>query len=229
MDIFGLALLDFFHNNTNEILWLYNNYSEKEEMPVDVFFRTADEIPELEAIALSLCSGKTLDIGAGVGSHTLLLQKAGIDVTALEISSNACQIMKERGVRNILNQNIFDYRSEKFDTLLLLMNGVGLCETVIGLIEFLKVAGNLLKPNGQLIFDSSDISYLYEDSSLPTDRYYGEISYQYEYKTQKSNWFKWLYIDQDLLIQIANEQDWNCVIIYEDDMDQYLAKLIKKN
>lgn len=229
MDIFGLALLDFFYYDTSETLWLHNNYGEKEEMPVDVFFRTKDEISELESIALNLCIGKTLDIGAGVGSHALILQNNGIDVTALEVSKNACQIMDERGVQKISNQNIFDYRSEKFDTVLLLMNGIGLCGTLKGLSDFLEIASKLLTAKGQLIFDSSDISYLYEDTSLPTNRYYGEISYQYEYKNEKGKWFNWLYIDQGSLSQIANEHGWNCIIIYEDGMDQYLAKLTRKN
>ena len=229
MDIFGLALLDFFYYDTSETLWLHNNYGEKEEMPVDVFFRTKDEISELESIALNLCIGKTLDIGAGVGSHALILQNNGIDVTALEVSKNACQIMDERGVQKISNQNIFDYRSEKFDTVLLLMNGIGLCGTLKGLSDFLEIASKFLTAKGQLIFDSSDISYLYEDTSLPTNRYYGEISYQYEYKNEKGKWFNWLYIDQGSLSQVANEHGWNFIIIYEDGMDQYLAKLTRKN
>lgn len=229
MDIFGLALSDFFQSKPNEPLWLHNNYGDKEEMPLDVFFRADEEVPELETIALNLVSGRILDIGAGVGSHALILQKNGFDVTALEVSTDACEIMKERGVRSIVNQDIFNYKPEAFDTLLLLMNGIGLCKTVTGLIEFLRISSALLSAGGQLIFDSSDISYLYEDIEMPVHRYYGEISYQYEYKNKKGNWFNWLYIDQRLLLKIANQQGWNCSILYEDDMDQYLAKLTKKN
>jgi precorrin-6B methylase 2 len=229
MDIFGLALSDFFQNKPAETLWLHNNYGEKEEMPVDVFFRKEDEIPELETIALNLCRGKILDIGAGVGSHALILQKNDFDVTALELSAKACQIMKDRGVQNIVNQNVFNFNTEKYDTLLLLMNGIGLSKTLAGLTEFFQVANNLLNPNGQVIFDSSDISYLYQDMHIPEDRYFGEISYQYEYRGKKGGWFNWLYIDQILLTQLANEHGWNCVIVYEDNMDQYLAKLTRKN
>ena len=229
MDIFGLALSDFFQNKPAEALWLHNNYGEKEEMPVDVFFRKEDEIPELETIALNLCRGKILDIGAGVGSHALILQKNDFDVTALELSAKACQIMKDRGVQNIVNQNVFNFNTEKYDTLLLLMNGIGLSKTLAGLTEFFQVANNLLNPNGQVIFDSSDISYLYQDMHIPEDRYFGEISYQYEYRGEMGDWFHWLYIDQILLAQLANKHGWNCVILYEDDMDQYLAQITRKN
>jgi SAM-dependent methyltransferase len=225
MDIFGLALTDYYQNKTTEILWLHNNYGEEEEMPVDVFFREQNDFPELENKALTLCRGSILDIGAGVGSHALMLQEREKLVFALELSAAACAIMQQRGTQNIINEDIFHYQTRKFDTLILLMNGIGLCGNLNGLKNFLTHAKSLLNIGGQLIFDSSDIAYLYEDIEMPEEKYYGEIAYQYEYKNQKGDWFNWLYIDQQTLTNIANEIGWRCEIIFEDDMDQYLAKL----
>lgn len=226
MDLFGQVLRDFFNKNQNSTLWIHNNYGEPEEMPVEVFFRDKDTMPQLELFALSLCKGKILDIGAGVGSHALILQDRGLEISALEISPIACQIMELRGVKNVINQNVMDYQAEKFDTILLLMNGIGLNEDLNGLKAFLNQAKQLINPGGQLLFDSSDITYLYEDIPLPTGKYYGELSYQYEYKKQKDDWFKWLYIDQETLIKIAKEQGWQTEILFEDEMDQYLARLV---
>lgn len=226
MDLFGQVLRDFFNKNQNSTLWIHNNYGEPEEMPVEVFFRDKDTMPQLELFALSLCKGKILDIGAGVGSHALILQDRGLDISALEISPIACQIMELRGVKNVINQNVMDYQAEKFDTILLLMNGIGLNEDLNGLKAFLNQAKQLINPGGQLLFDSSDITYLYEDIPLPKGKYYGELSYHYEYKKQKGDWFKWLYIDQETLIKIAKEQGWQTEILFEDEMDQYLARLV---
>ncbi|RYE33112.1 MAG: class I SAM-dependent methyltransferase [Sphingobacteriaceae bacterium] len=225
MDIYGRALLDFYTNQPEEKLWLNNNYGEPEEMPVEVFFRGEAEMPEAELLALSLCHGKILDIGAGVGSHALILQQRGFEVLALEISANAAAIMQKRGVKTVLQQDIFQYRTEKFDTLLLLMNGIGLTQNLNGLNRFLQHAKTLLLPGGQLIFDSSDLTYLYENLPRPKNNYYGEISYQYQYKNQKGNWFNWLYIDPETLKKQADLQGWKCKIIYKDDMDLYLAQL----
>jgi hypothetical protein len=58
------------------------------------------------------------------------------------------------------------------------------------------------------------------------ETYYGEIEYQYEYRKQKSDWFKWLYIDQHKLIEIATEEGWKTEILFVDELGQYLAKLI---
>lgn len=226
MDIFGTVLRDYYANQFTEKLWLHNNYGEPEDMPVAVFFRDEEDMPELELEALAECYGKILDIGAGAGSHALLLQQIGKEVTALEVSATAANIMRERGVKQIINQDIFNYAGAKYDTLLLLMNGIGLVGDIAGLRTFLRHAKKLLQPNGQLLFDSSDVAYLYDYHIPEQKKYYGEIAYQYEYKQEKGNWFHWLYIDQDTLADIAAEEGWLTVILYEDEQDQYLARLI---
>ncbi|PTT00466.1 SAM-dependent methyltransferase [Pedobacter sp. HMWF019] len=225
MDIFGEALQDQFIKGTTETLWLHNSYDTPEEMPVDVFFRGSEDMPEIELKALELCRGTVLDAGAGAGSHALWLQQKKIEVTALDISEKATSIMKQRGVKQVLQQDLFSLKGQQFDTLLLLMNGIGLTGSIAGLQDFLQWSKCLLKKDGQLLFDSSDIAYLYQDIDFPQNKYYGEVAYQYEYKQQKGNWFNWLYVDQAMLLKLAKEAGWQCEIVLEDEYDQYLAQL----
>lgn len=224
MDVFGQALSDFYHTGHVDTLWLYNSYDAPEEMPVDVFFRAKADMPALELKALSLCRGKVLDVGAGVGSHALLLQEKNMDVTAIDISPAAVHIMKQRGIKKAFLKNVSDV-SEKYDSLLFLMNGIGLTGTLSGLQHFLHQAKQYIRPGGQLLFDSSDISYLYEELPRPKGRYFGEIRYRYSYKEQPGEWFDWLYIDPETLKHIAGLTGWQCTIVDEDDSDQYLAQL----
>lgn len=224
MDVFGNALIDFYQKGKTATLWLHNSYDEPEEMPIDIFFRNEDEMPMLEHKALNLCYGKILDVGAGVGSHTLILQEMGFDVTAIDISQNAVKIMKQRGVKKAIEKDIFAL-TKKYDTLLFLMNGIGLTGTLPGFVDFLTKAKTLITPDGQLIFDSSNIYYLYANLPKPVNKYYGEVSYCYEYQKQKGNWFNWLYIDQETLIHIATQNGWQCDIVFDDEEDQYLARL----
>lgn len=225
MDVFGNALQDQFDNGATGTLWLHNSYDEPEEMPVDIFFRTEEEMPDIELEALDMCEGRVLDVGGGAGSHALILQERGYDVIALDISATAVEIMKKRGVVNAVEGNIFNYQGEKFDTLLFLMNGIGLTGTFEGFKNFLNHAKSLLNEGGQLLFDSSDITYLYDDIEMPADKYYGEVSYQYEYKDQKGEWFNWLYIDPQLLKKTAKESGWECHLLFDDGQDQYLAEM----
>lgn len=194
-------------------------------MPVATYFRREEQMPELERKALDLCKGKILDIGAGAGSHALALQDRHLDVTALDISPLAAGIMRMRGVDKVLTEDIFEYHEKQFDTLLLLMNGIGLTGNIQGLRRFLLHARDLLLPGGQLLFDSSDVAYLYEDGPPLQDHYYGEVRCRYEYRRQKTEWFTWLYIDPDTLALIARDEGWGTQILYEDDQDQYLARL----
>jgi SAM-dependent methyltransferase len=225
MDVFGKALTDFYRKGHSKKLWLHNSYGKPEDMPVDIFFRSPAELSELELAALAVCRGKVLDIGAGAGAHSLVLQSEGFDVTALEISPAAAEIMRDRGVRKVIHGDIRAYSAETYDTLLMLMNGIGLCADVRGLQVLLPQLKSLLKEKGQILLDSSDIAYLYRPGKFPDDYYYGEISYQYEYQGDKGEWFKWLYIDFERLSELAASFGFACELLFEDDMDQYLARL----
>lgn len=226
MDIYGKALKDEFYGVKSETLWLHNSYDEPEIMPVDIFYRDWDDMPELEHIAIHNCKGSVLDVGAGTGSHTLVLQQnPKLDVFALDNSPSACEIMRLRGVKNVIETNFPDKSLGKHDTLLFMMNGIGITGTMKGLKKFLQEARKYLNPGGQLLFDSSDIAYLYDQGiELPLKHYYGEVQYQYEYKSQKGNWFKWLFIDPSALKSLAKETGWKMEILFEDGNDQYLAR-----
>ena len=224
-DVLGEALQDYYFGKRRGKLWIINQYGPREEMPVAMYFRHYDDMPSLEQQALQHCKGKTLDIGAGAGSHALWLQQNGHHVTAIDTSAKAVEIMQHRGVMNALHYNIFEYKFDQFDTLLLLMNGIGLVNTISGLQHFLQHARQLLKPGGQLLFDSSDVAYIYEGKPLPKQHYYGEILYRYQYKQQKTDWFSWLYIDKALLKEIAIAEGYAVRVLEADDYGQYLVRL----
>ncbi len=227
-DVLGEGIWDYYHGLKRHKLWIHNTYGKKEDMPVEVYFRTEKEMPEMEQLALQLCRGKVLDIGCGAGSHSLALQQRELDVTALDISEKATQVAQMRGIKKAVQADIFQWKKGRYDTLLLLMNGIGLTGSLEGLQLFLQHAKKLLKKGGQLIFDSSDIAYLYKGKTKPTDHYYGELTYQYEYKKAKTELFHWLYIDAKTMAAVATENGWKFQLLMEDDYDQYLARLTVK-
>lgn len=226
MDILGQAVYDYYKQQKRGKLWIFDQFDQKTEMDTAIYFRKFSQMPEIEKKALELCIGKTLDIGAGTGSHSLYLQEKGLDVVALDISELCCQIALERGVKKVANTDFFDLNTdEKFDTLLLLMNGIGICEDIFGFPIFLDRAKKLLNPGGQIVFDSSDIAYMYEEDEFPGNRYYGEFICAYGYKKQRTDCFSWLYLDFDSMQKIATEKGWKVEKILEDEHFHYLAKL----
>jgi precorrin-6B methylase 2 len=225
-DILGQALVDFYNGEEFPLL-VNNKYGDPEEMPVEVFFREKEDLTDLEKAAILHCKGSTLDVGAGAGAVALMLQDS-FETTAIESSEGACQVMKSLGVRNGITGDVFDYYGENYDTLLLLMNGIGIVGQLSNLEKSLKHFAKLLKPDGQILLDSSDISYLYDGQEKPNDKYFGQLSYQYTYKSEIGNWFEWLYVDFASLTSHAERVGLIVEKLFEDDEDQYLARLTKK-
>lgn len=227
-DLIGRAMLDFYLNpDTSRKLWVAYPDGSRDEMPVATYFRPWKKMPFLEEIALQECRGSVLDIGAGAGSHSLVLQEDGHDVTALDFSPGAAAVAKQRGVKRVLNADIFTFSETGFDTLLMLMNGIGLVGNIAGLKAFLAHADAILAPDGQILFDSSDVSYLYGDGTPRPDHYYGEVKCRYEYEGEETDWFTWLYIDQTRLQHIAEAAGWKTQLLFEDDEAQYLVRLTR--
>lgn len=224
-DLLGQAIYDYALEQEKGSVFIHNTYGEPDEMPVDIFFRDKAGFFDVEQKAFDLCNGRILDIGAGAGALTLELQKQKFEVDALEISELASKVMYLRGVKSIITGNLYDFTTpEKYDTLLLTMNTIGLAGELKNLSQLFAKLKSLLKPNGQVLFDSSDINYLYKDD-LPANKYYGEMDYQYEYNTDKGHWFKWLYVDFDSAKTIASEQGLVLELVFiNKETGQYLGK-----
>lgn len=230
-DIFGKALLDYQAGNYTEDIKTYSSLAEEDVMPLPYLFRAFEEMPFLEQQALSLCKGTILDIRSGAGSHGLYLQNKGLQITCLDHSAGAITVCRARGVKETHLGDIFDVEGESFDTLLLLMNGIGIAGQLKNLDVFLNKLKSLLRPGGQILLDSSDIVYMYETDEdggfwIPDNLdYYGEVQFQMEYKKEKSNYFNWLYLDYNTLQRAALYNDLSCELVSEGEHYDYLARL----
>lgn len=230
-DLFGKAIFDYQTNNSPEDLITETSISEADEMSVAYLFRSYDEMPELEQKALQLAKGKTLDVGCGAGSHSLYLQnERNIDVTSIDISENAVKACTLRGLKNVKVQDILKLENEKFDTILLLMNGTGIFGTLKDTTKYLQKLKSLLNPNGQILIDSSDIIYMFDDDEdggkwIPSNGYYGELTFKITYKKQTEEEFPWLYLDYNTLQNAAFANGLRCEMILEGEHYDYLAKL----
>ena len=163
-DLFGKAILDYQTNNSPEDLITETSISEADEMSVAYLFRAFADMPAMEQKALSLAKGKILDVGCGAGSHSLYLQnEKQLDVISIDISENAIEACKLRGLKNARVQDVMLLENEKFDTILLLMNGAGMCGRLKNINAFLQKLKSLLTDNGQILLDSSDIIYMFDE------------------------------------------------------------------
>lgn len=234
-DVFGEALKAYFNGDTSATLTVESNEVETDEWPVSEFFHTWDTMSPIERRALTLAKGRTLDVGAGSGSHTLWLLEHGVGAEALDISDGACHVLLHRGIKIVYLSDFLHFpHAEGYDTVLILMNGTGLAGTLDGLDPFLLKAKELLNPGGQVLIDSSDLIYLFEEEdgsiALPIGgKYYGEITYAYTFNGMRSKPFKWLFVDQQTLADAADRCGLNFELVLEGDHYDYLARLTSKN
>lgn len=231
-DLFGKAILDFQINNAPEDIITETSISEPDEMSVSYLFRNYELMPAIEQKALQLCKGKILDVGCGAGSHSMYLQEKKYHVTAIDISQNAIKACKLRGLKNAKVQNVLDVKSEKFDTILLLMNGTGIFETLNKIDKYLTKLKSLLSQNGQILVDSSDIIYMFDENEdgsklIPANNYYGELTFTIQYKKEIEQEFPWLYLDYNTLQNACNANNLKCQLIIQGDNYNYLAKITK--
>lgn len=224
-DLFGSAILDYQNGLNTEDLITATSISEEDILPISYLFRSYDEMPILEQKALDLCTGKVLDVGCGAGSHSLYLKQKGLIVKSIDISPKAIEVCKRRGLTNVACLDMIN-EEEKFDTIILLMNGSGVFRSLSQTPYFLNHLKNLLTTFGQILIDSSDISYMYEDHVNVNElsHYYGELDYYITYKGA-SEVFPWMYLDYDNLNAIAKEVGLKCELVLQGEHYDFLAKL----
>ena len=235
MTPYGKALNNYYQGDDSAEIIFHRDDGNSIQLPVKIFFREESEMSNIEKKALELCFDEVLDIGAGTGLHSLILQRNGLNVTAIDISPKAVEIMKDRGVKNSECIDVFKYDCGKFDTLLMLLHGIGITGDLDGFHRYLKHAHELTKPNGIIVFDSLDVRCTdnpkhlkYHEYNRKRGRYIGEIHMKIEYKGEIGKSFNWLHIDPDTLNKEIKKTKWNCEIIHKESSGDYLAKLTKE-
>lgn len=227
-DVFGTAILDYQLGNCSEDLITSTSITEVDSLPLPYLFRNHSEMPSLEKTALKLSKGTVLDIGCGAGSHSLYLKSKGLKVKSIDISVGAIEACRLRGLNQAHVLDVMD-ETASFDTLLLLMNGSGVFQSLAHTPFVLSHLKTLINPDGQILIDSSDIKYMYEDEDGgywmdATKDYYGELDYTVRYKNQEAT-FSWMYLDFENL-KIASEQaGLRCELIEEGPHFDFLAKI----
>lgn len=229
-DLPGIAMQDYLSGKKNAELIVHSDIAEDDTIPVKHFFRDFSQLPHIEKVALDNCRGRILDVGAGAGAHARILMENGFEVLPIDLSPGAVRVMKSLGLTNAREADFFQMQPEKFDTILMLMNGIGICGTLERLDIFLEKAKSMLRPAGQILMDSSDIIYMFEeeDGTVAIDLnrgYHGEVIYRYSYGESIGAPFRWLFLDFDLLESYAEKHGLVCEKLCEGEHFDYLARL----
>lgn len=231
---FGQALLAYLEGDSEAELTLRRDDGLEVALPAGFFFRAPEEFSALERLALERCRGRTLDIGAGSGLHALALQERGLRVTAIDLSPEAVDVMIRRGVRDVIEVDLFRFRGGPFDTLLLLGHGIGMVENLDKLATFLTHAKALCAAGGHLLVHSTDVRctedpvhLAYQERNRRAGRYIGEIRLEVEFQGLRGSRYGWLHVDPETLEDVARDTGWESEILHREETGDYLARLTR--
>jgi len=230
-DPLGAMLRDFCSGDSEAFLNVWSSTLEMSTMQGSTMLRALAEMNDVEKCALAACGGRILDVGAGAGCHSLVLQSRGLDVDAIDISPGCVEVMLGRGVEKSYHRDILDLRNSCYDTVLMLMNGIGISSSLDGLNLFIQNLDTLLAPGGQLLADSTDLTGKFlENGEAVYDEeggYCGETDFVMIYKGLRSDPFSWLYVDFELLQTICSFHGYRCDKLIETEEKYFLTRIYR--
>jgi len=229
--LLGKAIINYLERSKDADIITFSSLGEKDVLPVSYLFRGIDSMPGLEIKALNLAKGSILDVGAGAGAHSLILQERGLDVTAMDRSPGAVACCRKRGIQNVVQSELLEYEGSTFDTILMLMNGIGIAGSLSNLKPYLLHLNRLLNSEGQILLDSSDIRFMFDlnkkgEPILPKkEGYYGDVLFALYYEGEYEPSFPWVYVDFNTLEGVADSCGLRAEKVLDGPHFDYLARL----
>jgi cyclopropane fatty-acyl-phospholipid synthase-like methyltransferase len=225
-DVMGSAMENYFKKNDNTLIRVFINKSEEPEMYPSVFFRSYKNMLKYEKIALKNSKGKVLDLGCGAGCHSLYLQNKGFDITAVEVSKKSANVALSQGVKMVINEDWRNLNVKNFDTVLVLMNGMGLAESPTDLKLMFRKLKSFLNKTGSILIDSTDVTYAKADWPMLDSEYFGKVQFELKYKG-KTQCFPWLFVDFETAVKTAKSVKLNVEVLERARNGHFLLRLSK--
>ena len=216
MDIFGEALQAYFKGDKTE-LFIEDAKGNKYPHDLSKYFRKYKQLDKLEKQIISLSSGRILDVGCGPGNYLPYLNRKG-KVLGIDISPKVIKVCKERGFKNIKVIDIFKLKSkEKFDTIVLLENNLGMAQTIPNTKKLLRILANLLNKSGKILTNVRDVKN--------GDYFDGKM--RMIYKNKKGDWISWISFSPKFLKSLCEDVGLKMQILNRDKY-HYLAKITRE-
>lgn len=158
-DPFGRAIRDWYHDELTEPLVARDGETTVDHPIERFYFQAFDPESEGGAWVTDWLSGPLLDLGAGAGRHALYFQEQ-FETVAIEPSSHLVETMRDRGVEDARNADMFALRDQfdrnRFQSVLSIGTQLGLAQSVAGVREFLADLAYVTTADATAVLDSYD-------------------------------------------------------------------------
>lgn len=239
-DAYGKQLLAQYNQKTAtaEIIERDDNYIDFGSDD-GLYFTEYKQWSDSERQLIDKARGKILDIGCGAGRHSLYLQKRGFDVTGIDNSPGAIKVCKLRGLKKAFVRPIGEidkFKTDLFDTILMLGNNFGLLGDAENAKKLLKKMSQITKPDAQIIagtrnpYITDDADHLeYHKLNKKRGRMAGQIRMRIRYRKTVGEWFDYLFVSPEEMRDILSDTDWQIKEFIGSERADYFAVIGKKS
>ncbi len=208
-------MLDHFHGKMGRLV-IERDDGYRDPTECRSLFAPYREWREDERKAILFARGKILDIGCGPGRATLYLQRKRSEVTAIDISPEAIDVAKARGVRDalLMDARHLAFPPRSFDTFIMFGNNFGICGDFAATKRFLRRLADVARPKALLIASTrSPGSWIPDHSAyvmknVREGRPPGLIKLRMEYRGKVGSWFPLLLLSPDDAMRLCLSAGW---------------------
>jgi len=214
-DIWGMAYTDIYHGRVEPLLMRRDDGLVTDLAEV---IRGYFDDPRGQHVALlERLAGRVLDVGCGVGRHTLWLQERGVEAVGIDSSPGALAVARLRGCREVHLGTVgdLDFPEDSFDAAILMGNGAGIGGTVEGCERLYGRLAAWVGPGGTLIAEASDPlatddpqHLAYHEANRRAGRPPGQVRLRMEYQGHEGEWFDLLLFEPERLAETLGRSGW---------------------
>jgi len=237
IDIFGKECWEYFKGNeVNEIIERKDGFIHISPGP-KLYFSDYKNWSKREKKAMKFVKGRVIDIGCGVGRHSVYLQSRGFEIMGADNSPLAIKICKLRGLRKARVMDMEDIsklRLNSFDTVILLGNNFGLLESFDRAKNLLKQLHKITPSNGIIITESFNhydmrggFHTKYRKMNIGIGRMPGQWRIRIRFDKFIGPWYDYLIVSKNEMNDILKDTGWKVQKFIDSDSSSYIA-IIKK-
>lgn len=168
---------------------------------------------------------RVVDVGAGAGRASLVMQDQGLHVTALDVSPGAIEVCRQRGISETFLGTVLDLADTDvapFDTFLCLGANLGLIGRADSARAFFDALGRLGGPDVRLLgtmvnpYVTGVAAHLsYHEANRTAGRPAGTVRIRVRYQLAATPWFELVWASPKELEETAEAHGWSVVAIHE--------------
>ena len=234
-DAFGQMIWAYYKGNEVFEVWERSDGYITVDLPKTYFSENEDWALHQKR-AMKFVKGRVLDIGCGVGKHSLYLQKKGFDVLGIDNSRLAVKVCKLRGLKKTKVMPIEDvnFKSNSFNTILMMGNNFSLFGGFKKARRLLNRFHRMTAENALIIAETRDPyktdnpAYLeYYKFNKRKGRMSGQLRGRVRFEKYVSKWFDWLMVSKEEMKEILSETEWKAKEFIDSEDSQYIAIIEK--